>query len=45
MIQIGKNKHFILQWQNTGNRNNSSLTIGKSFGKKEYLKIMTCKNV
>ena len=29
-IQIGKNKYFILQWQNIGNRNNALVTNGKS---------------
>ena len=28
--QIGKNKFFILQLQNIGNRNNALVTIGKS---------------
>ena len=29
-VQIGKNKFFILQLQNIGNRNNALVTIGKS---------------
>ena len=30
MIETGKNKCFILQWQNIGNKVNALVTIGKS---------------
>ena len=30
MIETGKNKCFILQWQNIGNKINALVTIGKS---------------
>ena len=43
LVQIRKNKYFILQWQNIGNRNKSSLTIGKLLVERNIWKLWPAK--
>ena len=41
--KIGKNKYFILHWQNSGNRNNALVSNGKSLVKSNICKLWPAK--
>ena len=44
LVQIGKNKYFILQWQNIGNRNHALITTnGKSMVESNIWKLWPAK--
>ena len=43
MIETGKNKCFILQWQNIGNKVNALVTIGKSLVESNIWKLWPAK--